>query len=209
MNNTKIVTTENMRTAIVEVKEHMDKAISACTGSPAQQDDTVTDFIGTLSAATPFDALILKPTAASFNTACSTILFASEQQQKTIVVLFTKNHLKNTDLGSVFQVLQINISEAGQGMFIIAMPNFENGDISSIDPNDIQLFQITDGTNILVPKVNLAELTGIPEADIEAVEDPDDLFQRGSGSTDSNITSIAGCKIYFHFRWSRPSLSPR
>jgi hypothetical protein len=50
---------------------------------------TPIDLFGTLSAATPFSALVLKPTAASFATPQSVVLFMNAKQERMILVLFT------------------------------------------------------------------------------------------------------------------------
>jgi len=154
------------------------------------------DFVGTLSAVTPFKAIILKPTAASFETSCSIVTFTNAERM--LLVLFTNDGLENTSIGQFLASLNIAIPDNSQGMWVINMPLLDN--ISPSNINEIQLFQITDGETILMPEVNLAELTGLESADCyPAIEDAGGLFQGCLDTQHINITSIAGCDICFRF----------
>ena len=159
------------------------------------------DLFGTLSAATPFHALVLKPTTASFATDSeepSMLVFMDTEQERFIAVLFTSGSLVNTQIGMILQLLGIAIPDDSQGMWVLSLSLSEEGLFN--DPNASQLFQITDGTNILIPEVNLAELTGIESADMFSVlEDESGLFQGSFEEENMNITSIAGCEICFRF----------
>jgi len=156
------------------------------------------DLFGTLSAATPFSALVLKPTTASFATPHSSVMFSDEGLKRIIAVVFTSNDFGTTQIGQVLKMLGLEIPNDSQGMWVISI--LFGDDLFAIDPNDIQLFQITDGTNILVPEVNLAELTGLESGDMfTAVDDEGGIFQGNLEEENLNLTSIAGCEICFRF----------
>jgi hypothetical protein len=174
--------------------EHLAETYFPNTGGSA-----TIDLFGTLSAATPFHALVLKPTVASFATEAgqpSMVLFMNTEQERMIAVLFTSGSLESTSVGMLLMLLGIAIPDESQGMWVISIP-FED-DLSSFDPNKIQLFQITDGTTILIPEVNLSALTGLESADIFSVmEDESGLFQGSFEEENITITAIAGCEICF------------
>jgi hypothetical protein len=159
------------------------------------------DLFGSLSAATPFHALVLKPTATSFGTEAdqqSWVGFMNDEQKRMIMVLFTSCSLENGTAGMLFKLLGIEVPDDSQGMWVISIP-FED-DMSFIDSDEVQLFQVTDGTSILIPEVNLAELTGLESANMfTAVEDESGVFQGSIEEGNVSITSIAGCEIRFRF----------
>jgi len=176
--------------------EHLAETYFPNTGGGA-----ATDFFGTLSAASPFHALVLKPTAASFGTAkCqfSVLVFGNIEQTQVVAVLFANGKFGDTPIGAGLKaLLNMDIDGDSPGMWIISMQVSEDED-PQIDPNKVQLFQITDGTHILVPEVRLAELTGLESADIvPAVEDGGGIFQGCLEEENINITSITGCEICF------------
>ena len=172
---------------------------------PNTDGGTTTDFFGTLSADTPFHALVLKPTAASFGTAktqYSALIFGNIEQGQMILVLFTNGNFGDTALGTGLKLLlNLDIPNDSPGMWVISILVPEDGDLENVDTNDIKLFQITDGTQILMPEVKLAELTGLESAEIfPTVDDQCGIFQGSFEGEDINITAIDGCEICF--RWT-------
>ena len=176
--------------------EHLAKTYFPNTGGGA-----ATDFFGTLSAASPFHALVLKPTAASFGTAegqFSVLVFGNIEQTQMVAVLFAQGKLGNTSIGlGIKELLNMDIAGDSPGMWVISI-HVSDEEYLQIDPNKVQLFQITDGTQILIPEVNLAELTGLESVDIvPTADDGAGIFEGCFEEEKINITSIAGCEICF------------
>jgi hypothetical protein len=124
--------------------------------------------------------------------------FMNIEQNRMILVLFTSGSLENTAVGMLLGLLGVKILDDSQGMWVLSIPFAD--DVLLSDPNAFQLFRVTDGTNILSPEVNLAELTGLESADmVIAIDDESGLFQGSLEEEKIYITSIAGCEICFRF----------
>jgi len=92
----------------------------------------------------PFHSLVLKPQSAAFDTVLEILGFTDTEGQAVIVIF--------TNMG-INALLPIRLAEDGPGMWVLA-GNTSTNEIESI-------IRITDGTNILIPEVHLAELTGV------------------------------------------------
>jgi hypothetical protein len=88
----------------------------------------------------PFNALVLKPQSAAFDVELETLSFVSFSMRKGVTVIFT-------DTGTGLDFL-----EDGPGMWVLV--GGESGEVE-------QVIRVTDGTDILIPEVHLAELTGV------------------------------------------------
>jgi len=120
------------------------------------------------------------------------------EQERFVAVLFTSGSLVNTQIGMILQLLGVAIPDDSQGMWVLSLPLSNEEQLNN--PNAIQLFQVTDGTRILIPEVNLAELTGFESAALFPTgDDEGGLFQGNFDEENMNITSIAGCEICFRF----------
>ena len=99
----------------------------------------------------PFNNLVLKPQTAAFGIpggtlVLKTLVFSNLDVSKVVAVVFT-----NEGVGAF---VPIDPTDDGPGMWVLVLD-------ASDDPPRIEAFRITDGTNILIPEVHLAELTGI------------------------------------------------
>ena len=95
----------------------------------------------------PFDALVLKPQSAAFDE-FGMLAFVEQNTSKIVVVVLTDTNIEtNVPIGP--------IPDDGPGMWVLIID-------PSSDPIQIeQAIRVTDGTNILIPEVHLAELTGV------------------------------------------------
>jgi len=184
-------------TASLNVDENGNVGVFGGGNTSSGSADSAADLLGTLSADTPFNALTLKPTTASFGTnSSSTIMFATDDLEM-IAVIFTAEGLKNHEVGQVLPMFGIELPDDDKGLWVFTLPDLSSG---TADLNDIQLHQITDGENIFVPAVNLSELTGIKNAVLgNEVVDGAGLFQGSTEEGNINITSITGCEIFYRF----------
>jgi hypothetical protein len=97
----------------------------------------------------PPHSLVLKPQSAAFDETFEALAFSSEE--KLILVVFT-----DTGIGATLPV-NPPLPEDGPGMWVLV------GEVND-DPPQIELEQVirvTDGTDILIPEVRLAELIGM------------------------------------------------
>jgi len=95
----------------------------------------------------PFDTLVLKPQSAAFEEEFEVFGFSGTDTSKVVMVVFT-----DTAIGSHLPMSPP--LDDGPGMWVLV--------VDSNDPLLIeQAHRVTDGTDILIPEVHLAELTGV------------------------------------------------
>lgn len=98
----------------------------------------------------PFNSLVLRPQSAAFDEEFEALVFVDQDTWKVILVVFT-----DTGIGAGLPM--ITFPEDGPGMWVLVVG--ENGDPPQLELE--QAIRVTDGTNILIPEVHLAELTGL------------------------------------------------
>ena len=99
----------------------------------------------------PFNSLVLKPKSAAFDEELEGLAFIEQDTSKFVFVVFT-----DASIGAILPI-DSPLPEDGPGMWVLI------GEISD-DPPQLEIEQairVTDGTNILIPVVRLAELTGV------------------------------------------------
>jgi len=134
----------------------------------------------------PFDSIILKPTAASFNVNYALLLFKDWHSDQMVAVVFV-----SAPYVAILGIL--GIADPVPGMSIVKyIEDMESGEIICL-----AVTQVTDGTNILLPQVNLAEITGITEATLVGVtEYSNQPFFQGD---EFSLTAIDGVDFAFRF----------
>jgi len=134
----------------------------------------------------PFDSIILKPTVASFNVRYAMLFFADWNSDQMVAVMFV-----SPAYASVLGLF--GVADPVPGMCILkCIEDPETGEITCL-----AVTQVTDGTNILLSQVNLAEVTGITEATLVTVMESSDepFFQ----SDEFALTAIDGVDFAFRF----------
>jgi len=104
-----------------------------------------------LDGSIPFHSLVLKPQSAAFDEEFEVLPFYVQDSSEMVLVVFT-----DTGTGTYVPV-DPPLPEDGPGMWVLVI-----GFIGSTSQIELkQAHRVTDGTNILIPEVHLAELTGL------------------------------------------------
>ena len=127
----------------------------------------------------PFDSLVLKPQAAAFDTPIAVLGFVNSSETKFVILVFT-----NT--GIDVNLRSVSLPAYGPGMWVFVAD-------TSDDPFQIeQAIRVTDGTNILIPEVHLATLTGVFE----------DMIVDGASTIDAHSAIWSDCLPFARFPYS-------
>ena len=108
------------------------------------------DIQSVFDGSVPFNSLVLKPLSAAFDEEFEMLMFVNKSFMKCVSVIFTNTGVHASEKGWNVR----HFSEDCPGMWVlVSAPN----NFSEIE----QAIRVTDGTNILIPEVHLAELTGV------------------------------------------------